>query len=146
MQNLSHFRKWSKIKRFGEYETAKRRKFNSGHFLYVPKSVKNLLSVSMLLYKGAIMAATKDNMMIKKNGVSGSSYLFTTCLYLWLATVLYSRSGVLTACLIFTVGTLLLSEQLGPSLCRPLGAQEWPSVTICHRQPGRDIQQGLGGW
>ena len=83
---------------------------------------------------------------VKGREAVGSSYLFTTCVAFWLATVLYSWSGGLMACLIFTVGALLLSEQLGPSLCRPLGAQEWPSVTICHRQPGREIQQDLDGW
>ena len=33
----------------------------------------------------------------------GSSYLFTTYVASWLSTVLFSQSGVLTACLLFTM-------------------------------------------
>ena len=38
--------------------------------LYVPQTMKNLLSVSRLITKGATMGATQDKTTIKKNGVS----------------------------------------------------------------------------
>ena len=38
--------------------------------LYVPQAVKNLLTVSQLVSKGATIGATKDKMIINKNGVS----------------------------------------------------------------------------
>ena len=38
--------------------------------LYLPQAVKNILSVSRLVSKGATMGANKDKMIIKKNGVS----------------------------------------------------------------------------
>ena len=38
--------------------------------LYVPKAVKNILSISRLISKGITMGATQDRMIIKKNGVS----------------------------------------------------------------------------
>ena len=77
---------------------------------------------------------------------SGSSYLFTTYVASWLAMVLLESVCGFNSMFTFYPGTLLLSKQLGPSLCRPLGDQEWPSFTICHRQPGRGIQQALDGW
>ena len=38
--------------------------------LYITQSVKNLLSVSIIVAKGATMGANKDKMTIKKHGVS----------------------------------------------------------------------------
>ena len=38
--------------------------------LYVPKAVKNILSISRLISKGITMGATQDRIIIKKNGVS----------------------------------------------------------------------------
>ena len=38
--------------------------------LYVPQSVKNLLSVSRLVSKGATMGSTQDKITINKSGVS----------------------------------------------------------------------------
>ena len=43
---------------------------NLTEVLYVPQSVKNLLSVSRLVSKGVTMGDTQDKMTIKKNGVS----------------------------------------------------------------------------
>ena len=39
-------------------------------FLYIPQAVKNRLSVSRIVSKGAMVGATQDKMIIKKNGVS----------------------------------------------------------------------------
>ena len=75
-----------------------------------------------------------------------SSYLFTAYVASWLATVLLESVWGFNGMFTDYRGTLLLSKQLGPSLCRPEGAQEWPSVTICHLQPERDIQQALDEW
>ena len=77
---------------------------------------------------------------------SGFSYLFTTYVASWLDTVLLESVWGFNGMFTDYRGTLLLSKQLGPSLCRPKGAQEWPSVTICHRQPGRETQQALDEW
>ena len=38
--------------------------------LYVTQAVKNILSVSRLISKGATMGATQDKTIIKKNGLS----------------------------------------------------------------------------
>ena len=38
--------------------------------MYVPQAVKNRLSVSRIVSKGAMVGATQDKMIIKKNGVS----------------------------------------------------------------------------
>ena len=77
---------------------------------------------------------------------SGSSYLFTTYVASWLAIVLLDSVWGFNVMFTDYRGTLLLSKHLGPSLCRPIGAQEWPSVTTCHRKPGREIQQALYEW
>ena len=38
--------------------------------LYVPQSVKNLLSISRIVSKGATIGDTKDKMTIKKNDIN----------------------------------------------------------------------------
>ena len=38
--------------------------------LYIPQDVKNLLSISILVSKGATMGSTQDKIIIKRNGVS----------------------------------------------------------------------------
>ena len=38
--------------------------------LYIPQAVKNILSVSMIAYKGDTMGATQEKMTIRKNGVN----------------------------------------------------------------------------
>ena len=38
--------------------------------LYVPQAVKNILSVSMIVSKGATMGATQDKIIIKKSSIS----------------------------------------------------------------------------
>ena len=38
--------------------------------LYIPQSVKNIMSILRLVAKGATMGATKDRMTIKKNGIN----------------------------------------------------------------------------
>ena len=42
--------------------------------LYVPRAMKNLLRVSRLVSKGALMGATHDKMIIKEKGVSMTLY------------------------------------------------------------------------
>ena len=65
--------------------------------------------------------------------ISGSSYLFITYVTSWLDTVLLESVWGFNGMFTDYRGTLLLSKQLGPSLCRPEGAQEWPSVTRAWR-------------
>ena len=43
---------------------------NLNKVLYVPQSVKNFLSVSKLLSKGATIGDDQDKMIIKKNGIN----------------------------------------------------------------------------
>ena len=43
---------------------------NLNKVLYVPQSVKNFLSVSKLLSKGATIGYDQDKMIIKKNGIN----------------------------------------------------------------------------
>ena len=38
--------------------------------LYVPQAVRNILSISRIVLKGATMGAPQDKMIIKENGVS----------------------------------------------------------------------------
>ena len=47
-----------------------REKIQLYNVIYVPQAVKNILSVSMIISKGAIREGIKDKMTIKKNGVS----------------------------------------------------------------------------
>ena len=56
--------------------------------------------------------------------VVGFSYLFTTYVDSWLAMVLLDSVWGFNGMFTFYPGTLLLSKQLGPSLCRHKGAQE----------------------
>ena len=59
----------------------------------------------------------------------GFSYLFTTYVASWLATVLSDSVWGFNGMFTDYHGTLLVSKQLGPSLCRREGAQERPIVT-----------------
>ena len=105
----------------------------------------------VLLYsfhaRAAFLACTSLLLRLPLHHDSGSSYLFTTYVDFWLATVLlelgWGFNGTFTD---YPWKPNYFLNRLAPLCAGLVGAQEWPSVTICHRLPGREIQQALDGW